>query len=220
MLRVPVKTSIIAVLVSLFGTTQVLADIIPIDPRATYLLTNMDPHALNAPAIDLATLGLGAGDQVALQTLGDYCFSGGLSIPVACPAGEVATPMIGVFSATNTLLDSSILNRVPGAITTGVLPVVTPPTLMGGLATDIPQDFRIRLDPFSTILTIPDGAEFLFVGVADTFYGDNHDPDNDLALSIAEISEPPSLALLLASIGSLWCIRRRSQKRRCQCVTQ
>ena len=55
--------------------------------------------------------------------------------------------------------------------------MTTGPTLFGQIATDIPEDFV--LDGAS--LRVPNGARYLFVAVPDIFYGDNSDPNGDLA---------------------------------------
>lgn len=157
---------------------------ITVDPTTTYLLTNLDPQALDSPAIDLAALGLRAGDHILLQSVGDFCFT--IFNPLGCANTETAHPMIGIFSSSSTLLPSSILNRVPGAIEAGPS-VTTFPTLFGTIPTDVPQDFIIFHAPFSTVVTIPDNAQFLFVAVLDSFYGDNADPDGDLAVVIARV---------------------------------
>jgi hypothetical protein len=156
---------------------------IPIDPKATYLLTNQDPQAVDSLAIDLAELGLRAGDHVSLQSQGSFCFSvancaNGISV--------VAPPMIAVFSSSDTLLASNLLHRVPGAIAAGT-PVTSLPTFFGGISTDIPEDFIIFHNPYSSVVTIPDNAQFLFVAVRDSFYGDNGSVNGDLALSIAKV---------------------------------
>jgi len=163
---------------------QAVETTIAVNPKATYLLTNLDPNALDSPAIDLAALGLRAGDHILLQSNGDFCFS--IFNPLGCANTETAQPMIGIFSSSSTLLPSNILNRVPGAIQAGTS-VTTFPTLFGAVPTDVPQDFIIFHAPFSSVVTIPDNAQFLFVAVRDSFYGDNADPDGDLAVVIAGV---------------------------------
>jgi hypothetical protein len=130
------------------GGVQIQA--LPINPRATYLLTHDDPGALPAVSIDLAALGLQPGDEVVLQTNGDFC----LSIYQDCATSEGEHPMIGAFSGSSTLLSSDVLNRVADAIAAGT-PIVTYPTLFGGVTTDIPEDFAIEHAPSSTRVTIP-----------------------------------------------------------------
>ena|ERR1700731_1409880 len=48
--------------------------IIPVDPSATYLLTNSDPGAENTAPINLSLFGLRPGDHITLQALGDLCY--------------------------------------------------------------------------------------------------------------------------------------------------
>lgn len=176
------------------GARAVKADtVISINPMATYLLTNDDPNALNAPAISLSSLGIQDGQSITLQALGSWCpsMSNG-----ACLYSPVSDGLIGVFSSSSTLLASTNLNRVPGAIqTANGSPVVTPTTLFGGVATDISQDFLILQSPGSTTVTVPQGATYLFVSIKDDYYGDNGEP-NGLAVDISTVPEPSGLLTL------------------------
>jgi len=90
--------------------------VISVNPQATYLLTNQDPIAVDSPAISLSSLGIQDGQKITLQALGDWCSS--IFNPLGCAASEKATSLIGVFSSSNTLLASTNLNRVAGAIST------------------------------------------------------------------------------------------------------
>lgn len=160
-----------------------------IDSRASYILTNDDPQATSAAPISLTSLGISPGDTIQIQTQGDFsfCFSSG------CP--EIQVPACGVFSSSATLLRANNTKRVVGAIsvTDGtVTPCVTGPTLYGQVPTDIPED--VVLDGAS--MRVPNGARYLFVAVSDIFYGDNGDPNGDLAVVVQRALIPLTLNIL------------------------
>jgi hypothetical protein len=184
--RSPLGAVVVGVIV---GTAGPAADAsrgitVPIDPTATFLLTHQDPDAAGARPIDLEEVGLKPGDNVALRAVGDLCFS--VFDPRGCANAEIAFEMIGVFSATSSLLAPNLLNRVPDAIAAGT-PTLTFVTLFDQLPTDIGEDFVVAHSPFSSVVTIPEGARYLFVAVKDSFYGDNDDPDGDLAVTIDRV---------------------------------
>src|SRR5215472_1633203 len=146
-----------------------------IDPKATYLLTRDDPGAVPALIIPLASLGIRAGDTITIQTQGDFSFC----FPSGCP--EIQGTACGVFSSNARLLPAHNLHRVVGALPVTadfVSPCVTAPTLFGQIPTDIPEDFYID----GSSMTVPNGAHYLFVAVADIFYGDNADPNGNFAV--------------------------------------
>jgi Ca2+-binding RTX toxin-like protein len=157
--------------VGLGGLAMGQSTTISLNPKATYLLTSSDPLAVDAVPINLASLGIHPGDLIALEELGNWS--------VGISSTDTNTSLGGVFSTSNVLLASSNLNRVQGAIAAGTA-LSTGTTVVNGLATDIPQDFTIT----TTMLTVPTGAAYLFVAVPDTFYGDNNDPDKNLAVRI------------------------------------
>ena len=109
-------------------------------------------------------------------------------------------------------MSSGILNRVPGAIGGVGTPVFTGPTFFGQLPTDISQDFAIWHSPNFTDITIPLGAAFLFVSIGDSLYGDNVDPDGDLALKISHVAEPSSLTMLSSGFLSLLILTSRKAR--------
>jgi hypothetical protein len=148
------------------------ASVIGIDSRSTFLRTNGEAASPSWP-INLANLGLKAGDLIRLDVLGDFSYSGG-EMP------DEVRQMIGVFSSSATLLPGDRLNRVAGAIDAGA-EAVTEPTLIGRRDTDIAQDFPIG----SLKIRIPAGAKYLFVAAPDIFNSDNTDPDANYALRIA-----------------------------------
>jgi hypothetical protein len=160
-----------------------------IDPKASYILTNSDPDATPAIAISLTSLGITPGDTIQIKTQGDYSFC----FPTGCP--EIQVPACGVFSSNTTLLPANNANRVVGAkpVTDGVVsPCVTGPTLYGQIPTDIPEDFV--LDGAS--MRVPSGAHYFFVAVPDIFYGDNLDPNGDLAIVAQRTLIPLTLNIL------------------------
>jgi hypothetical protein len=157
--------------------------VISINPKATYLHTKSDA-ALNSPALELASLGVVAGDFVRITRLG--AFDNG-------PQSDQYTSLLGVFSNGPTLLDSSLLHRVPGAIDAGP-EFVSADTWFGDEPTDIPQDFRISdsINEFGTFcLVVPAGATHIFLAPHDSLYNDNTDPNADFKAQF-EVLPPPT----------------------------
>lgn len=188
------------------------ADMISLDPAATYLLVR-DETPPAAPAIGLSALSISAGDTVRLEQLGDYQgFASG---------SDNRTRLLGVFSASDTLLARTSRFRVQDAIDAGA-DVETQTTFIGDFPTDIPEDFLISDgSTFSSIeIEVPVGALFLFVSVDDRFFQDNTDPDGDFKLQITKLSadpvpEPSSLVLLgMGGLGMSGCGWRRRRKKK------
>jgi hypothetical protein len=148
------------------------ASIVGIDARCTFLRTNGENACPSWP-INLANLGLKAGDLIRLDVLGNFSYSAG-ELP------DEVKQMIGVFSSSATLLPADWQKRVDGAIDAGT-DTPTAPTLVGGRDTDIAQDFFIS----SLKIRIPAGARYLFIAAPDIFYSDNTDPDANYAVRIA-----------------------------------
>jgi hypothetical protein len=119
---------------------------------------------------------------VRLEALGGFQFSIYGSYP------DDAQAMIAVFSASP---------GITGAIQTTLPTVVTAPTLFAGIPTDIAQDFSVT----DVTVTVPVGAAYLLIGIADRWYSDNADPNGDLAF---RLTPSPSCALqdLTVSPGS------------------
>ena len=179
---------------------------IPIDPRGAYLRVNGESPS-DAVPIDLLALGINPGDTITITRVGD--FQRGTTPPFD---EDVFLDVTAVFSSSSALGPPGALNRVVDAIPAG-LDFVTVPTFIGGLPTDIPEDFEVsNFDGTVTSVTlqVPAGARFLFVATADSFFSDNSDPDGDFGVQItiqgaAAVPEPSSLALagvsLLITLG-------------------
>jgi hypothetical protein len=167
---------------------------ISINPRATYLLTNQDPQALNAVPISLDALGIKAGESISIFVVGDFAYSDNPPW-----SDDIASEACGVFSANATLLPPNNLRRLPGAIAfpqTNAAPCASEPTLFGALSTDIPEDFRID----GQTIKVPNGAHYLFVAAADSYYGDNWDPDGDFGIQIQKALYTIPLQVLMRLI--------------------
>ena len=151
---------------------------IGVDPLGAYLHVDTSDAANGAVPISLTALGLSPGSEVNIKEVGDW--NNG-------PGGDIFTTMLGVFSGSATLLDSSLLHRVPGAIDAG-LDVDTPYTWPNSQPMDIVEDFGF--DSTGLTIVIPPGAAYLFVSVRDNYYRDNSDPDGDLGVRLTPVASP------------------------------
>ena len=185
----------------LLGTAQSIVKF-PVDPKGAYVFTNTNPAPPGLPdipdaplIISLASLGIKPGDVISGVSVGDMNFC---SVGSFCFGEFFNVELCGVFSSSNTLLPTGgTINRIPGAIPpdfTTAFPCNTPPTLFGGLPTDIQQDFSFFGEP----VTVPNGAAYLFVAVVDSFYSDNSDPNGDLGIAITTNSPSVNGKVLIA----------------------
>ncbi len=178
------------------------AALLTIDPTYTFLRTYDDTTtyqgvttlAGNTEAISLADLGLQAGDSISLN------ISGTFNTSVWNP-GQTRSDMIGVFSTSDQLLDSSYQQRVVGAVALNPQDAnqygYTQNTWTSNTLFDSTPDSGNYMcsdttlsDPSRTCgqqtlfngvfgifgeetLTIPTTAKFLFLAVNDIFYSDN-----------------------------------------------
>jgi len=134
--------------------------------RGTYLHTVLD-NRQPPQRIDLASLGVAAGDRLQLRRKGSY--SDNLQL--------ARTRIAGVFSGTSSLLQNPIggpfwnfsWSRLPNAINAGS-DVTTPRTLWLLNPTDIREDFEIGN---ATVVTVPPGARYLFLTPIDNHFDEN-----------------------------------------------
>lgn len=171
------------------------------NPRSTYLQTSFDFEA-SPLVIDLSSLGINVGDEVTISTYGSYC---AFLFDVCNPQ-----PLGTVFSISNTVLASNTLNRIPGAIDTGV-DVLSQPTFFGNHPTDISQDFLAAL----TGTTVFTQGQYLIAGVLDTYYADNYLWCSQLGIQIetstiptTDTPEAGTLSLFLLGLGTFSVVLR------------
>ena len=147
----------------LIATAPAHADIISFNPRATYFRTAGSDSSFDAIPIDLISRGFLAGQFVDLAAVGDFGFFPGSD-------GNIRS-LPAVFSSSATLLASSNLSRVVGAIDAGT-DYFSGPSFSGSLPTDIPEDFLVPHITLGSALTIqvPTGATHLFISVADSLF--------------------------------------------------
>ncbi|GAB5534394.1 MAG: hypothetical protein Rubg2KO_06430 [Rubricoccaceae bacterium] len=147
-----------------------------IDPTGTYLRTSQDPA--NGPTvIKLDSLGVVAGDSLYVRILGEMDLDPGAG--TNGQPGALSFSMIGVFSSSDTVLESDVLERVPGAINVpGVIESGT--TGVGELPTDIPEDVVMNRGQF----LVPAGATTLLMSPNDRFFSDNTTTGITATLSI------------------------------------
>lgn len=155
----------------------------PLNPRGTFLRTNND--APLAPlVIDLASLPAAPGSWLRISTVGAFRHING--------GPDNYSNLCGVFSNGTTLLASDQQQRVPGAIAAGPA-YASGGTFQGNLPMDIPQDFFCNRATFENgvYVEVPAGATHLFLGVHDSLYNDNVDPNGDFAAVVTVVPTPP-----------------------------
>lgn len=172
------RTLLALALLATAATAQV---VFPLAPTNTFHRTNSDPGATNAWSLPIGAFGVQPGDWLKLRCVGDW--NNGLS-------GDVLKDLVGCFAATGVLLTPDNQNRLPQPIAAGPAFVPANGTAVGNLPMDIDQDFWISRTGYATEfdVQIPPGTVHLFVGVPDSFHGDNTDADLDLGIEVTVIS--------------------------------
>jgi hypothetical protein len=182
-----------------------------LDPTSTYLHLESGDNGSWAYFVQLGNpgLGLSAGQTITLTGAGDLCL-----IDCGSNYSENPASFALAFTSVNTQGDNSLLDRIT-AIDSGAPGVDTGVTWPGGEATDIAYDFTV-LAGDSISVVIPNGANWLAVGVIDSHYVDNVDNTPNVMLSIATpdeviIPEPGTWTMVLAGLAGvgLSSLRRR-----------
>jgi len=182
-------------------TTATAAITIDIDPSLSFLRANGEVPGLPS-AILLSDIGINSGDVIAVETFGMFQFG--------TSPDSLSSLAIGVFSSDNVVLsDVTLLERVPGAIAAGT-PIATPPTAIGGLPTDIAEDFKIS--PIIDSFVVPEGASYLFLTALDSGYVGNTVPaGGEFGVSITIIPAPGTAVALISAFGLVRVRPRRRQ---------
>jgi hypothetical protein len=144
-----------------------------INPKSSFYRTNNDLLATSSYFFLLEELPFGDPSKpLTIEIYGDYRPN--------VATGDVKNVLHGVFTRTPTILASNVQRRLPDAIPASRT-TTSGPTYHGALATEIPEDFRIIPDASGKYtIPIPASAEFIVVCIADSYYSDNDDPDDDL----------------------------------------
>jgi hypothetical protein len=133
----------------------------PVDPRATYLLT--DEETPDAVAYSLADFDLAPGDTACFRAQGDFYYHPGML------ASETGTPLAtGAFSASDELNATADPHRIKDVLDGGWY-VPTNPMYTTGAATDIDEDF----DATDACWAVPAGATHVFFSAYDDMFLDN-----------------------------------------------
>ncbi|MEM1114941.1 MAG: hypothetical protein AAF845_05875 [Bacteroidota bacterium] len=142
---------------------------VDIDPRQTYLRTASD-RAVDAPAIAIEDLGLARGGEACFEAVGDYFFYTNVDNDESDVASNrPGVPLVtAVFGNSPGLEPASYALRPVFPINAGE-DVVTPPTSIEDLPTDISQDF----DATDTCVDVPANARYVFFSTFDRFFADN-----------------------------------------------
>lgn len=164
-------------------TGELPTSLASLDPRSTYLRTNQDADAQTPMVISLSSIIAAPGDPIRICRLGNFAMH-----PDSVETGR---GICAVFSRTATVdPDPAAELRVPDRVPVGHPPdgataFLSPPTLVGGLPTDIPEDFA----SFDCVtVTIPDSAQYLIVGAVDDYFGDNSDANGDFAVWVVNLN--------------------------------
>lgn len=185
-----------------------------IDPTASFISSyTSSPDSV---PFSLADLGINPGDTIELERFGTFS-------PFGDPTNEYYGSMWSLFSTDNTLLPSSgdyngaTTERVPGAID----PIVVNGCLEAQCL-DNGIFYISRGDIFSSIVVqVPNNAQYLFIGAADSVFDDNVDSDGDFDVTISSVTSAtvpePGFALGSLVFGTYsigWRFLRKRQKSR------
>jgi len=193
-----------------------------VNPQSTFLYQTSNDNNVAALFISLTgctgsnapCVSAPAGTTIQVIALGNLCYFSG----TGCT--EYPAALGGAFDSNNVLVSSASLtggnvDRLTGTVnapgTEDISHVSYFNTFFGNIDTTIPNDFVIPTGNGIAVV-VPTGANYLVVGVMDSYYADNSDPLNNLGVQINEfvpaVSEPATLGLLATGLGAFAFLRR------------
>jgi hypothetical protein len=204
-----------------YGTTIDLGTFL-VSPQGTFLFqlpgdTCAAPGTVagcnnNPTFIDLSEY---IGDTITITDVGSLCiYSASEQNQSNCTLYPASASYLGgVFDTNTILLGPSNVDRLPGAVPSG-LPNITTASLdpFGtSTSTTIADDFYL---PATVVVPAP----YLVVGALDSAYADNSGTSPptfgiDITVDVTNVSEPGTAALLLTGIALLWLSIRKGLSR-------
>lgn len=173
----------VTALVAFFVPATAQSTTVPIDPRATFLLYDYGYDFPQPPAVvPLASLGVVPGQWLRIQSTGAFSMGGNV---------DTQRRLLAVFSSSTALQPGYFLARVIGAVPAG--PALSTGSTYYNVATDVAQDFLASLTGHAdqVLVPVPANANYLFLGVFDSHYADNTDPNNDWGAILTVVPTPP-----------------------------
>src|SRR5277367_5133428 len=172
------KTALILIIAALAGVTGASAESInlgffAVSPQGNFLYNSPNDNCSQSYVVagcnmspTFVDLGAYIGDTITVTDVGGLCvFSGSNCTVYAASASYLG----GVFSTSTTLLDASNVNRLPGAVPSGLPNINNNPNLnsyVNSVNTTIPYDFYL---PAAAVVV----ARYLVVGTLDSGFSDN-----------------------------------------------
>jgi len=155
-----------------------------LNPRQTFI--NADTGAVNSYILELKRLGIKPGDTLLLERFGYFS-------PFGDSRKEYTGTIFATFSTDNILQPNSgsfngnTTDRVPGAIN-AQFPNGCSQSQCIGKIFYISRGQNLVQGGFNGILVqVPANAQYLFIGAADSTYGDNVDLNKDLGVGISKV---------------------------------
>lgn len=189
-----------------------------VSPQGTFLFQSAidscpaDSGCNNAPTF--INLQQYIGDTITITDVGSLClYSATEQQQSNCTLYPASASYLGgVFDTNTILLGPSDVNRLPGAVSSGLPNINTPNLDPEGtnINTTIPDDFYLP-----ATVVVP--AQWLVVGTLDSAYADNSGTTPptfgvDITVNTADVPEPGAAFFLLTGLALLWGFRRKSAK--------
>lgn len=159
---------------------------IKIDPQQAFI--NAEANPVNGKPIDLRQLGINPGDKISIERFGYLS-------PYADPNNEYYGGLYATFSTDERLLPNNNsfsgvnTDRVPGAIDT-LLPNRCIQCVDNKIFLISSGQNQVSGGYNGILVEVPANAQYLFIGVNDSYFGDNVDSNGDLAVGISKVLAP------------------------------